>query len=717
MFMNALDKYADLIEKRDVWIKDAHREAITLVTPYRRAEIAAHHLNAAYTSDIPLTSSLVNIGRTVFQESKYPDNITKGDLIGAGWTVIRPAVIEGLLKLQRQSQVKVGNAQLHRAGLWEMYQNTLRKTTKKGDWTAYMLADGDSEWVDELLMLAPQNAESPRSKLYNHPPLEWESFYHPEFGPLSNRSNKMIRGMFSAKANNSLNAINKLQSTKFLINENVYNRMLKDMVDINEQIKATSDSSISTSSKMLEVRSIVRLAQQNLGKDVYSPVTVDFRGRTYYSAKYLTRSGNDWSKGLLGVDPEAIGDEGYDNLLVAAIDFRDKGVESKMSRAKKLSLAESQVDQFVAVANGAEYLYAGEPGQFLAVCYDIKGALDMGIDFDMFKSGVLLSRDASQSGPMLMGIATQDEMAMKYTNVLKDTERHDLYEYMGSVMLDLLKNKKVEGGEITQKPEELWKEGGWYKSNKANFEVQAKKDFLKLFDEDPGAIRKWAKYPLMLFGYSAQTLCIAEDLWEKMNVKYSWLTPIHCHFIADLFYKACEKAIPSVYKFMEGMKKFGSHAHKLDQDVLVESSYGGFPFMQDYYKFESKSKVCKYNSKNKKERRHELMYKEKTDKRDIYAVRSGTPANLVHSIDSDLLKMVVNEFPHTIATNHDAFFATASRVSELDVVLRECTYKMASYDLVDNAIKRYGLKAEDLGIVINELNPDFDPLSNEFCYS
>jgi hypothetical protein len=306
---------------------------------------------------------------------------------------------------------------------------------------------------------------------------------------------------------------------------------------------------------------------------------------------------------------------------------------------------------------------------------------------------------------------------MKYTNVLKDTERHDLYEYMGSVMLDFLKNKKVEGGEISQKPEELWKEGGWYKSNKANFEVQAKKDFLKLFDEDPGAIRKWAKYPLMLFGYSAQTLCIAEDLWEKMNVKYSWLTPIHCHFIADLFYKACEKAIPSVYKFMEGMKKFGSHAHKLDQDVLVESSYGGFPFMQDYYKFESKSKVCKYNSKNKKERRHELMYKEKTDKRDIYAVRSGTPANLVHSIDSDLLKMVVNEFPHTIATNHDAFFATASRVSELDVVLRECTYKMASYDLVDNAIKRYGLKAEDLGIVINELNPDFDPLSNEFCYS
>ena len=715
--MNALEKLAELIKGRDVYIKDVHGEAIKLVEPYRRAEIVAHHLNSAYTADIPLTATLINMGKSVFDEADYPEKVNKGDLIGAGWTLIRPAIIAGLLKLQRQSQVNVGSAQLHRAGLWDMYQKTLRKGKAKGDWTAYMLADGDSDWVDELLRLAPQNAENPRSKLYNHEPLKWDGFYHPEFGPLSNRSNKKVRNMFDGKAQNSLDAVNKLQSTKFLLNENVYNRMLKDMVLINEQIKEDSDSSISTSSKMLEIRSIMRLAQENRGKDIYSPVTVDFRGRTYYSAKYLTRSGNDWSKGLLGVEPEVIGAEGYDNLLVAAIDFRDRGVEAKMSRADKLALAESQVDDFIAVANGADYLYATEPGQFLAVCYDIKGAMDMWMDYDQFKSGVLLSRDASQSGPMLMGIATQDEMAMKYTNVLEDTERHDLYEYMGGVMLDLLKNKEVTPGELTDKPEEAWKEGGWYKQNKSTFEAQAKEDFLKLFSEDSGAIRKWAKYPLMLFGYSAQELCIAEDLWNKMNVKYSWLTPIHCHFIADLFYKACEKAIPSVYKFMEGMKKFGSHVHKLDEDVLVQSTYGGFPFMQDYYTFESKSKVCIYTDKKKKKRKHELMYKERTDKRNIYQVRSGTPANLVHSIDSDLLKMVVNEFPHTIATNHDAFFATPGRINELDTVLRECTYKMASYNLVDNAIGRYGLKAEDIGIVINELNPKFNPLANEFCYS
>ena len=112
--MNALEKYAELIQERDRYVKHAHGDAIKLITPYRRAEIVAHHLNAAYTSDIPLTASLINIGRSVLSEALYPEKLSKGDLIGAGWTVIRPALVAGLLKLQRQSQVKIGNAQLHR---------------------------------------------------------------------------------------------------------------------------------------------------------------------------------------------------------------------------------------------------------------------------------------------------------------------------------------------------------------------------------------------------------------------------------------------------------------------------------------------------------------------------------------------------------------------------------------------------------------------------
>ena len=152
--MNALEKFADLIEKRDVWIKDAQGEAIKLVSPYKRAEIAAVHLNSAYTNDIPLTATLINIGISVFEECNYPDKVSKGDLIGAGFTVIRPALIDGLLKLQRQSQVKVGNAQLHRAGLFDMYQNITDEIPYKTPMKIYPAVHYTmgGVWVDYNLM-------------------------------------------------------------------------------------------------------------------------------------------------------------------------------------------------------------------------------------------------------------------------------------------------------------------------------------------------------------------------------------------------------------------------------------------------------------------------------------------------------------------------------------------------------------------------------------
>ena len=46
--------------------------------------------------------------------------------------------------------------------------------------------------------------------------------------------------------------------------------------------------------------------------------------------------------------------------------------------------------------------------------------------------------------------------------------------------------------------------------NEQGLKSKAKADFLNLFDTDSAALRKWSKYPLMLFGYSAEEWCIAE---------------------------------------------------------------------------------------------------------------------------------------------------------------------------------------------------------------
>ena len=251
--------------------------------------------------------------------------------------------------------------------------------------------------------------------------------------------------------------------------------------------------------------------------------------------------------------------------------------------------------------------------------------------------------------------------------------------------------------------------------------AKAKVDFVKYFAENPTMVRKWSKYPLMLFGYSAEEFCIANDLWDKFQHKTDWLTPVHTKFIADLYYEAAKTTIPAVYQFMEGLKELGRLVHARAQDVLVHSAYSNFPFMQNYFTQESKKVevVGKRVADNGgKKDRIQIRVSVETDKRNYHKTRSGTPANAVHNIDSDLLKMVVNHFPHNMATNHDAFFATPARIGELDVVLRECTYKLgAEFDLLGNITKSYDLTPEDLGIKINPINPQFNPMNNEYCYS
>lgn len=715
--MTALEKYSELIEISDKRNRNDHKDIITSYTGMERAQLGSYYLREALSKMIPVSRVLINLGSRIL--SGFDVNVKDaGETMAVGWTLIRPLVTEGYLKLERQSQFMKDAVDI-KANAFRSYETFKRSSKKKGDWTTYMFADGtkDPGFLDDLGNEIGIDLIDEKGKIQKYKPLEWEGYDHPEYGTISSRPSKRAKQLFNHRTGaNTLKAINKLQSTPFFINANVLDRLLEEKSQVESHIRDNSETPQSGNSKVFSFRKMINLAIEHKHGDLYSAVNQDFRGRMYYTANYLNRSSSDWAKGLLGVEPEEIGDLGYDNLLVAAIDFRDKGTEAKMSRADKLALAETQVGDFIAVAEGADYLYAGEPAQFLAVCYDIKGANDMGMDFENYKSGVLLSRDASQSGPMLMGIATQDEMAMKYTNVLKDNKSHDLYTYMGGWMLKEMQKVEVEDiVEIDPMPlNNQFDLNLWCSRNDKQLRARAKRDFLNLFDTDASALRKWAKYPLMLFGYSAREFCIANDLYEKNYAKYEWLTSVHVIFIAELFYKACKRAIPEVHKFMKGMQTFGKLVKDQDKDVEVISAYGGWPFVQQYRVFDSDQKKLKWEGENQVQ----LRFRIKTDVKDTNRIKSGTPANLVHSIDSDLLKMVVNEFDGPIATNHDAFFTTAARVSDLDVVLRECTYKMGTeYDLVGNAISGYGISIEDLDIKVKDINPKFNPMENEFCYS
>lgn len=725
--MTAIELYIKLIQKQDRTMNNSASDTIKSVDAKTRAEVGAFFLNDALNNNIPLTAALCRISRKLFPAIKK-----ETDQVKAGWAIIKPLYINDLIGLERESNQSSRDSNSSRANLFSKWKESKSNKKRKGDWTPKMFRELDNKdarnFLMQLFVQFPAGVgEHDRNRIYNQKPKDWTGYYHKDeesgvsFGKLITNANSRVKQHFSGRGVKLvLDAVNKLQGTTLYINKSVLERLKRDSEAIKQQIRSKSDTLVSYRSKENEFNKVIEKSEENLGKEVYSSIYLDTRGRTYYGADYLNRSGNDFAKALLMVEPEEIGDHGWDALLIAAVDFRAKDKQEKLSRAEKLSIGESDLDEFIGVANGDSYLDADEKAQYLAVCIDIRNAYSMGNDFDKYKSGTLLSRDASQSGPMLMGIATQDHNTMKYTNVLEDDTRYDLYEALGNDMLDLLNKLDLPEYDGSLEGVNINNVSDIY-DNVEMLKSKAKRDFIKYFNEESGALRKWSKYPLMLFGYSAEEWCIANDLWNKFNLKCDFLTPVHVKLLADLYYEAAKTTIPAVYQFMEGLKKLASEVHKQKTDLLVHSSYSNFPFMQNYFRKESVAqeimgKTAKNNG-GKKERIN-LSVQVTTEKRNFHKTRSGTPANAIHSIDSDLLKMVVNEFPHNMATNHDAFFATPGRIDELDVVLRECTMKLGTeYDLLGNITKDYGLTPQDIGIEINPIDPKFNPLRNEYCYS
>ena len=718
--MTAIEKYAEWIKLADSKVRNKKiGDAFVSKDPLDRAVVAAGFITDGIMVGSTFTSVGLSIGRRLFPELNNEEKSNEKELAWVGFKLIQVLDDHGIVKIERASKLNKSDKNARRASMYEAFTS---KKVSRGDYSQYMLKERTgvkaTVFLDELMAATDISGYLELNRqIFNHKPLEWNGLYHEDFGCLVTNINSESKALWRSNVKNTLDAVNKLQSTPFFVNEEVLSRLKASRRGIIKHLKDDSnDNYDSYRSKLYTLDRTLSEADHHVGKEVYSPVFLDSRGRTYYGAGYLSRSGDDFQKGLLMVEPEEIGDKGWDNLLVAAIDFRDKDAEAKMSYADKLALAEDQLDEFIGVANGDDYLHAGEMTQYLSVCIDIRNAYDMGMEFDKYKSGTLLSRDASQSGPMIMGIITQDENTMKYTNVLEDTVRHDLYERLGSEMmkkLNAFETKHEIKNYIPQDRDDSFGDGNYMKRNRGRFEMQAKADFLKLFNETPSAIRKFSKYPLMLFGYSAEQECIGADLWDKWQAKYSWLTPVGCKMLSDIYYASCKDSIPGVFQFMKGLKKLAGVVHKKDEDLTFVSPYSGFPMMQNYRTWESDSMIIRYKGK-----KTELVLRYRGKARNYHKTKSSTPANCIHSLDSDLLKMVVNKFEGTIATNHDAFFATPARINELDEVLRKCTKSMGTdFNALELLTTPYGVTPAELGIDINPLNPKFQPENNEFCYS
>ena len=713
---NSLKIFAELIEQQKTKLRSPKTTFLKEENSEVLAQIGAYNLSKALDMGLPVVHTAANIGKSVLPQSRDEE---QHFLIGMA--ILYPLCKENYIDLQRASYQTKQEAD--RSKLFEAFYNSINKSKKQfGDWSPKMFVVVDTKKAKDFITELSASVDitvalSERAQLHTECPEEWDNFYHRDFGSLVANGNRRLRRFFdSKKCAKVLEAVNKLQSTPLRINEEVLETLIEEKRSLLSVLK-DEEGDEAFASKYYELEMIITLAKDLVGKEVYSAIFLDFRGRVYYGAYHLNRCGSDYAKGLLvAAEPIELGADGWDQLTVAAVDYRDKNGESKLPFIDKLDIACDDLDEFIAIGRGCDdsWKAADCPTQFLGVCIDIAKAHDSGDEYS-FKSAVFISKDASQSGPMLMGIATQDHKTMKFTNVLKSDRSYDLYKELGAEMLRLIDEAEAEtavGAFRDAEGDTLFDQVVWLHRNKKLLIRDAVLKFQEIF-QDPTVLRKWAKYPTMLRGYAAEEWCIAEDLWNKFHKKNQWLTPVACKFLSDKFFQAYENVVPACFQVMEGFKKFAGIVHKQDDDVIMIGSYSGFPTIQSYYKSPVKDVRFKYKGKL-----IGFAVKLTSSKRDYHATLSGTPANTVHSWDKELLLMITNEFIGPLAVNHDAYFTPAGRVTELNRVLRECTYRLGTeYNLLEDSIIRYNLEPNDLGITVNEVDEEFCPQCNEFCYA
>ena len=380
-------------------------------------------------------------------------------------------------------------------------------------------------------------------------PKEWQykdggsyqgGYYLDEFNELSS-NNKIIRQNTFNKFDSIISveqveAINFLNSRAFEINQEVLNllitewnnktdsklfkniNMLHPKTAMLDKLSTKEKNEVmSHNSKYWNYSNILNIAMLMVGKTVYFPTYLDFRGRIYPTPNYLSYQSNDLARSLLlfrSVDTETSSNPVYKkilksiltediynsenkagNKLTQNIDYVKLYLanvygKSKLSRKGKIKWFNNNIDQMVEAYNESWYSFmekyvivSKEPFQFISIFISYYNYIYQG---EEIKTPILF--DATCSGIQHLSALTKDIKIANLVNLVQKESPSDFYQYcIDKIELvlkdvpDLVLRNKISQLTIT---------------------------------------RKWIKQSIMTVPYNVTTKGIADKLGEKFDMYY-----------------------------------------------------------------------------------------------------------------------------------------------------------------------------------------------------
>lgn len=152
---------------------------------------------------------------------------------------------------------------------------------------------------------------------------------------------------------------------------------------------------------------------------------MDFRGRCYARATYLSPQGADLSKGLLTFSKKVR--LGMNGRYWLGVHIANCWGEDKLPILERYDWTKSNEDMIIRCTEGSlEWLDADSPVQFLRACFEWKGFLEEGVEF---MSSIPVGVDATCSGLQHFAAMLRDPGLAKLVNMKAgEDKRHDAYQ-------------------------------------------------------------------------------------------------------------------------------------------------------------------------------------------------------------------------------------------------------------------------------------------------
>ena len=466
-------------------------------------------------------------------------------------------------------------------------------------------------------------------------------------------------------------AINKLQQTKWTIN----NRVLKALLDNVDNFisydpilgKDNKPKELKRRSKIVEWAITTRKAEYLQDKSFYQFLEADYRGRLYYSEPFLNFQGSDLARGILQfARGKPMDDAGLYWLAVhtacsynqsyqkeeipnwCSADYEtylnEEGLDSisvdKMTLDDRVQWTNENMEWIREAGQKSKLFYKAEKTvSFLATCvewHDYHVSRDAGT---IHRTQLPIPIDGSNNGWQHLGAISKDKKTGELVGLIPTEIQKDFYVQTAKELYNLTTDE----------------------------ELKAKLDSMPMKHIRKGISKRGS----MTRAYSAGAAKIGENMWfdcrtEDYHEIYN-ITEEDCMKLAKILIKAINNVCPGPLKTMGYLQALAGVAITQGADRLTWTTPSGFDVeYKCFYEKRCRTRgrikgYTKYNDAGQVNHVAKVV----TDFPDMRGFMCGVSPNFIHSADASHMARVINKWNGDFGAVHDSFSTHAPDVELL----------------------------------------------------